>query len=260
MLQYTKKLNPAVFVPTFFLVILEIAKTFSSILLPQYFIDDITNRSSIRQTMFHLAILIIAIFGMEYLKTKKKYDLSCRKFSIFSILINFLLFSFLTSFVVYVIYKDIIQIDEAVLVITAAVSLSSISEQFSNAFSDLMKSGTFVTDFRTCVNLSLKKEAENQNKPFLSENKSRMEIVFDHVSFRYPGKEQYILQDFSLKIHAGEKIAIVGLNGSGKTTLVKLLCNIIKTTASKPSNNCLTLLLFSDFSHHANRLLIALYR
>ena len=32
-----------------------------------------------------------------------------------------------------------------------------------------------------------------------------------------------------------------------------------KTTASKPSNNCLTLLLFSDFSHHANRLLIALY-
>ena len=43
-------------------------------------------------------------------------------------------------------YKDIIQIDEAVLVITAAVSLSSISEQFSNAFSDLMKSGTFVTD------------------------------------------------------------------------------------------------------------------
>ena len=130
----------------------------------------------------------------------------------------------MTSFVVYVIYKDIIQIDEAVLVITAAVSLSSISEQFSNAFSDLMKSGTFVTDFRTCVNLSLKKEAENQNKPFLSENKSRMEIVFDHVSFRYPGKEQYILQDFSLKIHAGEKIAIVGLNGSGKTTLVKLLC------------------------------------
>ena len=65
MLQYTKKLNPAVFVPTFFLVILEIAKTFSSILLPQYFIDDITNRSSIRQTMFHLAILIIAIFGIQ---------------------------------------------------------------------------------------------------------------------------------------------------------------------------------------------------
>lgn len=65
MLQYTKKLNPAVFVPTFFLVILEIAKAFSSILLPQYFIDDITNRSSIRQTMFHLAILIIAIFGIQ---------------------------------------------------------------------------------------------------------------------------------------------------------------------------------------------------
>jgi hypothetical protein len=32
-----------------------------------------------------------------------------------------------------------------------------------------------------------------------------------------------------------------------------------KTTASKPSNNCLTPLLFSNFSHHASRLLIALY-
>lgn len=52
----------------------------------------------------------------------------------------------------------------------------------------------------------------------------RYELRLDHVTFRYPGADKPILQDLSLTIRPGEKIAIVGLNGAGKTTLVKLLC------------------------------------
>lgn len=48
------------------------------------------------------------------------------------------------------------------------------------------------------------------------------DIVFDHVSFGYdPSK--IIIHDFSINIHAGQKIAIVGPTGAGKTTIVKLL-------------------------------------
>lgn len=54
------------------------------------------------------------------------------------------------------------------------------------------------------------------------------EICFDHVSFRYPGSEEYALEDVSLTIHGGEKLAVVGENGSGKTTLVKLLCRLYR--------------------------------
>src|SRR3989344_2666973 len=49
-------------------------------------------------------------------------------------------------------------------------------------------------------------------------------IVFDRVTFRYPGSNIDSLTDFSLDIPAGKKLALVGANGAGKTTVVRLLC------------------------------------
>ncbi len=48
-------------------------------------------------------------------------------------------------------------------------------------------------------------------------------IEFRNVSFIYPGAGEKILNDFSLTIEPGQKIAFVGENGAGKTTIVKLL-------------------------------------
>lgn len=50
------------------------------------------------------------------------------------------------------------------------------------------------------------------------------EITFRDVTFRYPESENEIFSHLNLTIHAGEKLAVVGLNGAGKTTLVKLAC------------------------------------
>jgi ATP-binding cassette subfamily B protein len=47
-------------------------------------------------------------------------------------------------------------------------------------------------------------------------------LVFEHVSFRYPGKSEWALRDVSLAIPAGTSVALVGENGAGKTTVVKL--------------------------------------
>ena len=55
-------------------------------------------------------------------------------------------------------------------------------------------------------------------------------IEFEHVSFKYPGTEEYILKDINLKIGRGESISLVGKNGSGKSTLVKLLCRLYDVT------------------------------
>ena len=49
------------------------------------------------------------------------------------------------------------------------------------------------------------------------------EIVFDRVTFRYPGNERPALRDVSFKIKAGSMVGIVGRSGSGKTTLSALL-------------------------------------
>lgn len=56
------------------------------------------------------------------------------------------------------------------------------------------------------------------------------EIVFEHVSFRYPRSEKFVLRDINLKIRSGEHLSIVGLNGAGKTTFIKLLCRLYDVT------------------------------
>ncbi len=48
------------------------------------------------------------------------------------------------------------------------------------------------------------------------------EIVFDRVGFGY-GKNRRLYQDFSVTIHAGERVGLVGHSGSGKTTFIKLV-------------------------------------
>src|SRR5256885_3852055 len=52
------------------------------------------------------------------------------------------------------------------------------------------------------------------------------EIVFRDVSFRYPGTDKWVLRGVSLRLAAGEKMALVGENGAGKSTLIKLLMRL----------------------------------
>ena len=51
-------------------------------------------------------------------------------------------------------------------------------------------------------------------------------LDIEDLTFTYPGAESPALENISLKISKGERVAIVGPNGSGKTTLVKLLCRL----------------------------------
>lgn len=48
------------------------------------------------------------------------------------------------------------------------------------------------------------------------------DVEFDHVNFGYE-EGHTIIKDFSLKVPAGQRIAIVGKTGAGKTTLINLL-------------------------------------
>ena len=59
----------------------------------------------------------------------------------------------------------------------------------------------------------------------------RIEVVFDHVSYRYHGAEEETLHDVSFRLASGEKLALVGLNGAGKTTIVKLMSGLYLPTS-----------------------------
>ncbi|MFL6160765.1 MAG: ABC transporter ATP-binding protein [Jatrophihabitantaceae bacterium] len=58
-------------------------------------------------------------------------------------------------------------------------------------------------------------------------------IVFEQVSFRYPGTDRTVLTDLSFTVDPGESIALVGNNGAGKSTVVKLLAGLYQPTAGR---------------------------
>lgn len=58
------------------------------------------------------------------------------------------------------------------------------------------------------------------------------EVQFEQVSFSYQ-KDQSLIEDFSLEVKPGEKIAIVGPTGSGKSTLINLLMRFYEVDKGK---------------------------
>jgi ABC-type multidrug transport system fused ATPase/permease subunit len=58
-------------------------------------------------------------------------------------------------------------------------------------------------------------------------------VRFESVSFTYPGATDPALQQVSLHLRPGRKLALVGENGAGKTTLIKLLTRLYRPTEGR---------------------------
>ncbi|HEV2374861.1 MAG TPA: ABC transporter ATP-binding protein [Streptosporangiaceae bacterium] len=58
-------------------------------------------------------------------------------------------------------------------------------------------------------------------------------IVFEDVTFCYPGTAEPVLREVSLALPAGAVVAVVGENGAGKSTLVKLLCGFYRPSSGR---------------------------
>lgn len=58
------------------------------------------------------------------------------------------------------------------------------------------------------------------------------EIEFQNVWFRYPAakEEEYVLQDVSFKMEAGQQVALMGPTGAGKSTIIALLTRFFEPT------------------------------
>ncbi len=58
----------------------------------------------------------------------------------------------------------------------------------------------------------------------------RGHVVFDRVSFSYPGAESPVLKDVSFELTPGTTTAIIGSTGAGKTTLISLIPRLFDAT------------------------------
>ena len=115
--------------------------------------------------------------------------------------------------------------------VTMTTSLMALMLEVGNDLAFVWNEGEYVNDFYRLLDAPLTLEGEKTKADVFSKKDDKtLEIVFDHVTFRYPGTEKNIFTDLNFTIHAGERLAIVGVNGAGKSTLVKLMTGLFAPT------------------------------
>ena len=100
----------------------------------------------------------------------------------------------------------------------------SAMQSLAASVSGIYENHLFLTNLFQFLELEHRIQSPAKPAPFPEE--IREGIVFDQVSFRYPGGEERVLDgvSYSFKPHCINRIS--GANGMGKTTMVKLLCRL----------------------------------
>ena len=94
---------------------------------------------------------------------------------------------------------------------------------------DFQQIGQYAEKFRNM--LSYRPVIENAEG--LVPDQGPQSLILEKMSFAYPNSGENTLNEISLEIKPGEKIAIVGENGAGKTTFVKLLMRLYDVTSGR---------------------------
>jgi ATP-binding cassette subfamily B protein len=116
-------------------------------------------------------------------------------------------------------------------VVTYAASITKITKAIYDLVNQIgwMKTETpYAVDFYEYM--KLEKRKHEGCIPIEKRTDNKFSVEFEHVSFKYPGSEQYVIKDLNLSFVIGEKMAIIGKNGSGKTTFIKLLARLYDVT------------------------------
>ena len=116
-------------------------------------------------------------------------------------------------------------IGDCIVILNSIGTISYCLNYMVQNFAEFGEHSLFLEDVRYFLDYEVAMP-EDENAPAAQGG----DIELKNVSFRYTGAEQDTLHDISMRIGAGEHVALVGLNGSGKTTLVKLLLRLYDPT------------------------------
>lgn len=120
---------------------------------------------------------------------------------------------------------------EVVKYVSALTALGGACRYMVEHFENVLLNMQYLHHYYEYLHLPNRKETGSIFTGNLAEKE--FTVAFEHVSFRYPGTDQYSLREINMTMHYGEKIALVGPNGAGKTTLIMLLCRLYEPTEGR---------------------------
>ena len=125
-------------------------------------------------------------------------------------------------------YLGLISIGSVVAYASSIVQMTNSMALFMQRMARLKNINRYVNDYVQFM--ALEKRKYDGSIPLEKRRDNKFSVEFEHVSFKYPGSEEYVIKDLNLNFVIGERMAIVGKNGSGKTTFIKLLCRLYDVT------------------------------
>jgi ATP-binding cassette subfamily B protein len=139
----------------------------------------------------------------------------------------------------YLVMNDSIEFGTLSVFITYAISIFEPIQQIARVFADFVSTQANIERVSGLLDTQpditdtpeiIEKYGDNFNPKKENWEPIKGDIEFKNVSFKYPDGDEYILNNFNLKIPAGTTVAIVGETGAGKSTLVNLACRFFEPT------------------------------
>lgn len=182
----------------------------------------------------------IRLFGMQKYLAKKQIDvydeelrhwIKSRQYWIYNTIfahgISLLRQLIIIGWLVYSVVFNGLSIGNFTLYTASAAAFSNAISEILQALSALRERSAHTDDYRSFMDIP-SADDKAQTIPIPPADKYTFE--FKNVSFKYRGQEKYALKNVNLTLHAGEKLAVVGLNGAGKSTFIKLLLRLYDVT------------------------------
>lgn len=169
---------------------------------------------------------------------QQKIDKSCNmwvKCHIIVRVLSFLQEGFLYVYLIYcILYQDML-ISDFTFYLASVANFSKAVSDFLWEYAGMRNLSNEIDDFRCYVESEEKEEGTRLIDTLFTDSAQPQsyEFVFENVSFKYEGQDEYALKNLNLTIGNGKKLAIVGLNGAGKTTIIKLLCQLYEPTEGR---------------------------
>ena len=127
-----------------------------------------------------------------------------------------------------------LSIGDFTMYLAFAMAFCQALSQLLQRFGDYTRNSSETDDFRSFVEMVIEDD-EKDTVPIPKADE--YEIEFHNVSYRYTESKKNALSNLSLKLKAGERLAVVGLNGAGKSTMIKLLIRLYDPTEGKITLN-----------------------